>query len=191
MAHIVLENAAINIAVQFKIKVLQATWNDVQSNLVQFLFLCTQAFLLFSLKCMKSCSYWAVDSHFYLFSLIIYYCLNLIVKYIASFVFRYHYNVADSRLHQHIEKGNQDGLYISSVASSANFWALIMDAGTGFCSQVYELSHVFLHKVHYHLFVCLSFHPSFPPSTHFLIPLVYVCRSGLWSSGRRIITLQQ
>ncbi|PAN44587.1 hypothetical protein PAHAL_9G055900 [Panicum hallii] len=59
---------------------------------------------------------------------------------------RYHYNVADARLHQHIEKGNQDGLYISSVASSANFWALIMDAGTGFCSQVYELSQVFLHK---------------------------------------------
>ncbi|CAD6207035.1 unnamed protein product [Miscanthus lutarioriparius] len=59
---------------------------------------------------------------------------------------RYHYNVADSRLHQHIEKGNRDGLYISSVASSANFWALIMDAGTGFCSQVYELSQVFLHK---------------------------------------------
>ncbi|ONM27824.1 ATP binding protein [Zea mays] len=59
---------------------------------------------------------------------------------------RYHYNVADSRLSQHIEKGNDDGLYISSVASSANLWALIMDAGTGFCSQVYELSPVFLHK---------------------------------------------
>ena len=59
---------------------------------------------------------------------------------------RYHYNVADSRLHQHIEKGNEDGLYISCVSSSANFWALIMDAGTGFCSQVYELSQVFLHK---------------------------------------------
>ncbi|XP_062212652.1 casein kinase 1-like protein HD16 isoform X1 [Phragmites australis] len=59
---------------------------------------------------------------------------------------RYHYNVADSRLHQHIEKGNQDGLYISCVSSSANFWALIMDAGTGLWSQVYELSQVFLHK---------------------------------------------
>ncbi|CAN6196994.1 unnamed protein product [Urochloa humidicola] len=59
---------------------------------------------------------------------------------------RYHYNVADSRLSQHIEKGNEDGLYISCVASSANLWALIMDAGTGFCSQVYELSPVFLHK---------------------------------------------
>ncbi|KAM3385662.1 hypothetical protein ACQJBY_009439 [Aegilops geniculata] len=59
---------------------------------------------------------------------------------------RYHYNVADSRLQQHIEKGNEDGLYISCVASSANLWALIMDAGTGFGSQVHELSPVFLHK---------------------------------------------
>ncbi|KAF7038011.1 hypothetical protein CFC21_048256 [Triticum aestivum] len=59
---------------------------------------------------------------------------------------RYHYNVAEARLHQHIEKGNEDGLFISSVASSANLWALIMDAGTGFTSQVYELSQIFLHK---------------------------------------------
>ncbi|VAH30133.1 unnamed protein product [Triticum turgidum subsp. durum] len=59
---------------------------------------------------------------------------------------RYHYNVADNRLQQHIEKGNEDGLYISCVASSANLWALIMDAGTDFGSQVYELSPVFLHK---------------------------------------------
>ncbi|CAL9156486.1 unnamed protein product, partial [Musa hybrid cultivar] len=59
---------------------------------------------------------------------------------------RYHYNVADIRLQQHIEKGMEDGLYISCVASSANLWALIMDAGTGFCSQVYELSPIFLHK---------------------------------------------
>ncbi|PKA45820.1 Casein kinase I isoform delta-like [Apostasia shenzhenica] len=59
---------------------------------------------------------------------------------------RYHYNVADARVYQHVEKGNEDGLYISCVASCANLWALIMDAGTGFCSQVYELSPVFLHK---------------------------------------------
>lgn len=59
---------------------------------------------------------------------------------------RYHYNVADSRLTQHVEKGNEDGLYISSVASCTNLWALIMDAGTGFSAQEYELSHVFLHK---------------------------------------------
>ncbi|XXG42646.1 hypothetical protein AAC387_Pa01g2872 [Persea americana] len=59
---------------------------------------------------------------------------------------RYHYNVADSRLAQHVDKGTEDGLYISCVASSANLWALIMDAGTGFSDQVYELSTVFLHK---------------------------------------------
>ncbi|KAG6738449.1 hypothetical protein POTOM_058068 [Populus tomentosa] len=58
----------------------------------------------------------------------------------------YHYNVADARLRQHVDKGNEDGLYISCVASSTNLWALIMDAGTGFTSQVYELSAVFLHK---------------------------------------------
>lgn len=59
---------------------------------------------------------------------------------------RYHYNVADNRLRQHVDKGIEDGLYISCVASSANLWALIMDAGTGFSSQVYELSPAFLHK---------------------------------------------
>ncbi|XP_019085139.1 PREDICTED: casein kinase 1-like protein HD16 isoform X1 [Camelina sativa] len=59
---------------------------------------------------------------------------------------RYHYNVADERLAQHIEKGNEDGLFISSVASCANLWALIMDAGTGFTDQAYQLSPSFLHK---------------------------------------------
>ncbi|XP_058074199.1 casein kinase 1-like protein HD16 isoform X2 [Magnolia sinica] len=59
---------------------------------------------------------------------------------------RYHYNVADGRLAQHIEKGNADGLFISSVASCTNLWALIMDAGTGFTNQVYELAPHFLHK---------------------------------------------
>ncbi|KAI4387396.1 hypothetical protein MLD38_005234 [Melastoma candidum] len=59
---------------------------------------------------------------------------------------RYHYNVTDVRLSQHIEKGNEDGLFISSVASAQNLWALIMDAGTGFTHQVYELSPFFLHK---------------------------------------------
>ncbi|KAK4745537.1 hypothetical protein SAY87_011849 [Trapa incisa] len=59
---------------------------------------------------------------------------------------RYHYNVANGRLAQHIEKGRADGLYISSVASCSNLWALIMDSGTGFSSQIYELSQFFLHK---------------------------------------------
>ncbi|CAN1331188.1 Casein kinase 1-like protein HD16 [Linum perenne] len=59
---------------------------------------------------------------------------------------RYHYNVVDSRLGQHVEKGREDGLFISCIASSANLWAIVMDAGTGFSTQVYELSPVFLPK---------------------------------------------
>ncbi|KAK9128442.1 hypothetical protein Syun_017239 [Stephania yunnanensis] len=59
---------------------------------------------------------------------------------------RYHYNVADTRLGQHVDKGNEDGLFISCVTSTDTGWALVMDAGTGFCSQVYKLSDLFLHK---------------------------------------------
>ena len=73
-----------------------------------------------------------------------YICISLNNIFFGS---RYHYNVADTRLRQHVDKGIEDGLYISCVASSANLWALIMDAGTGFSSQVYELSAAFLHKV--------------------------------------------
>ncbi|KVI11611.1 Protein kinase, catalytic domain-containing protein [Cynara cardunculus var. scolymus] len=47
---------------------------------------------------------------------------------------------------KHVEKGKNDGLNISCVASASNLWAIVMDAGTGFTSQVYELSPVFLHK---------------------------------------------
>ncbi|MCO5608231.1 hypothetical protein L7F22_062437 [Adiantum nelumboides] len=59
---------------------------------------------------------------------------------------RYHFNVADARMYQYVHKGYEDGLFISSVASCANLWALIMDAGTGFTGQVFEMSHLFLHK---------------------------------------------
>eukprot|EP00958_Prasinococcus_capsulatus_P015012 scaffold1590_cov417-Prasinococcus_capsulatus_cf.AAC.17 len=59
---------------------------------------------------------------------------------------RYHYNVQDSRIEQHVKKGNEDSLFISSVASNLNLWALIMDAGTGFSYQVWELSDQFLPK---------------------------------------------
>lgn len=52
---------------------------------------------------------------------------------------RYHYNVANSRVEQHVEKGNDDGLYISSVACCTELWALIMDAGTGFAAQASSL----------------------------------------------------
>ncbi|KAL2323855.1 hypothetical protein Fmac_022913 [Flemingia macrophylla] len=59
---------------------------------------------------------------------------------------RYHYNVCDSRLEQHVERGVADGLLISCVSSCGSFWALIMDAGTGFTAQVFKLSPLFLHK---------------------------------------------
>ncbi|OMO78722.1 hypothetical protein CCACVL1_14176 [Corchorus capsularis] len=58
----------------------------------------------------------------------------------------YHYNVADASLAQHVEKGMADGLPISCVASCFSLWALLMDAGTRFTSQVYELSPSFLRK---------------------------------------------
>ena len=59
---------------------------------------------------------------------------------------RYHYNVAGTRISQHVEKGNEDGLYLSCVACCQELWALIMDAGTGFTSQVFHLSPHFLPK---------------------------------------------
>uniref|UniRef100_A0A7S0WZX7 non-specific serine/threonine protein kinase n=1 Tax=Chlamydomonas leiostraca TaxID=1034604 RepID=A0A7S0WZX7_9CHLO len=58
---------------------------------------------------------------------------------------RYHYNVNTSRLLVHVQKGWEDGLYISSVASCANLWAIVMDAGTEFTQQIY--------KVHYNSFL--------------------------------------
>lgn len=72
---------------------------------------------------------------------------NVYFHYFCCFTIRYHYNVADARLAQHVERGMADGLLISCVSSCSNLWALIMDAGTGFTTQVYELSPFFLHKV--------------------------------------------
>ena len=59
---------------------------------------------------------------------------------------RYHYNVASTRVAQHVEKGNDDGLFVSCVACCQELWALIMDAGTGFTSQMFHLSTQFLPK---------------------------------------------
>lgn len=59
---------------------------------------------------------------------------------------RYHYNVANNRVAQHVEKGNDDGLFVSSVACCQDLWGLIMDAGTGFTQQVYSLNPQFLPK---------------------------------------------
>lgn len=59
---------------------------------------------------------------------------------------RYHYNVANNRVSQHVEKGNDDGLFVSSVACCQDLWGLIMDAGTGYSQQVYSLNPQFLPK---------------------------------------------
>ncbi|KAK2076960.1 Casein kinase 1-like protein hd16 [Prototheca wickerhamii] len=59
---------------------------------------------------------------------------------------RYHYNVADASVRQHIEKGVEDGLAVSAVACCQDLWALIMDAGAGVGAQVFELGPQFLPK---------------------------------------------
>ncbi|MEW5314517.1 MAG: hypothetical protein WDW38_006009 [Sanguina aurantia] len=52
---------------------------------------------------------------------------------------RYHYNVNTGRLLVHVQKGWEDGLYISSVSSCSNLWAIVMDAGTDFTQQIYKV----------------------------------------------------
>jgi len=59
---------------------------------------------------------------------------------------RYHHNVAPKRVPEHVEKGYNDNLFVSSVACMNELWAFVMDAGTGFTHQVYELSNAFLPK---------------------------------------------
>lgn len=112
---------------------------------------------------------------------------KLLIANCFTFCNRYHYNVADARLAQHVERGNEDGLLISCVASCSNLWALIMDAGTGFTSQVYELTATFLHKVWSPSIWLFIF--SFWRTRIFSPPRSFFFRSGLWSSGRRTTTL--
>ncbi|KAI3694791.1 hypothetical protein L1987_77772 [Smallanthus sonchifolius] len=83
---------------------------------------------------------------------------------------RYYYNVADARLHQHAEKGKNDGLfisclspvflhkewimeqweknyYITSLAGASNGSALVvMSKGTAYTQQSYKVSDVFPFK---------------------------------------------
>ncbi|KAL5975136.1 hypothetical protein ACLOJK_031815 [Asimina triloba] len=61
-------------------------------------------------------------------------------------LYRYYFNIVDTRIHHHVEKGKLDGLFIRCVASASNSWAIVMDAGTGFSSQIYELSPIFFRK---------------------------------------------
>lgn len=81
-----------------------------------------------------------------------------------------------------MERGNADGLLISCVASCSNLWAIIMDAGTGFTSQVYELSPYFLHKVSsINLFLAYAFLSCIMSNickTDNSFDLLNICRSG-------------
>lgn len=122
-------------------------------------------------------------------------CMLLPDNVFLCHVNRYHYNVADARLAQHIERGMADGLLISCVASCSNLWALIMDAGTGFTNQVYELSPFFLHKVNclfcilYFLWVPCLIIIELIEWTKIISLFFQICRSGLWNSGKRTIIL--
>eukprot|EP00877_Chromochloris_zofingiensis_P010070 jgi/Chrzof1/5316/Cz15g21270.t1 len=58
---------------------------------------------------------------------------------------RYHYNVTTARLLVHVQKGWEEGLYISCVGSCSDLWAVVMDASTGYTQQIY--------RVHYNSFL--------------------------------------
>lgn len=53
---------------------------------------------------------------------------------------RYHYNVTTARLLVHVQKGWEEGLYISCVGSCSDLWAVVMDASTGYTQQIYRVS---------------------------------------------------
>lgn len=105
---------------------------------------------------------------------------------------RYHFNVSDTRLPEHVERGNKDSLFISSVASCSNLWAVVMDAGTNFSMQVFEISQQFLNKVHFFPLVVdekkgiLILVKIFIFNTYFFL---LTCRNGLWNSGIRTTIL--
>ncbi len=52
---------------------------------------------------------------------------------------RYHYNVSTQRLLVHVQKGWEDGLFVTSVASCDDLWAIVMDAGTEYTQQIYKV----------------------------------------------------
>jgi len=69
-----------------------------------------------------------------------------IYNFHATMKQRYHYNVADARVEQHISKGLEDGLQVTAVACYSDLWALIMDASNDFSEQVFTISPEFLPK---------------------------------------------
>eukprot|EP00955_Chlamydomonas_euryale_P066506 359575-Chlamydomonas_euryale.AAC.1 len=52
---------------------------------------------------------------------------------------RYHYNVSTQRLLVHVQKGWEDSLFVTSVASCDDLWAIVMDAGTEYTQQIYKV----------------------------------------------------
>jgi len=50
-----------------------------------------------------------------------------------------------------IEEARAEGIYVSSVASRLNLWAVVMDSGTGFTAQVHTISPEFLPQVAFEL----------------------------------------
>ncbi|XP_048133651.1 casein kinase 1-like protein HD16 [Rhodamnia argentea] len=54
------------------------------------------------------------------------------------------YNVDDVDLPLCIEEARADGMYVSSVASHLDLWAVVMDSGTGFTDQVHTIAPDFL-----------------------------------------------
>lgn len=53
----------------------------------------------------------------------------------------------DADLPLRIEEARADGMYVSSVASRFDLWAVVMDSGTGFTAQVHTISPDFLPQV--------------------------------------------
>lgn len=63
---------------------------------------------------------------------------------------RCHHNVPEELLPGFIAKDKEQKLFITSVASCADKWALIADEGNQFGSQVHKISQELLPKVHHH-----------------------------------------
>ena len=54
--------------------------------------------------------------------------------------------MSTDRLLSHVKKGWDQGLFISSVTSTSNLWALVMDEATGYSKQSYKVCDTFLPK---------------------------------------------
>jgi serine/threonine protein kinase len=59
---------------------------------------------------------------------------------------RYHCRVKNNHIVQHIEKGKENGLYISSISCFQELWAIVLDARVSLTAQKYLLSDQILPK---------------------------------------------